>query len=303
MSQALEPMHAAKYSDVIKRKEGLHFPVFAQPKIDGIRGVIVGGAAVSRTWKPLPNAFIQSWVKENQFFMSKFDGEFIVGSPTADDVYRGTMSGVMSAGGTPDFRYLVFDTVHLDADQQMRFSYLIKLFEERTGLLSDRMVLVKTRVIQDTEALLVFESDMLALGYEGIMTRAIDGMYKHGRATPVGQELVKMKRFIDDEAVIEGFEELYHNNNVATANAYGRTARSSHLANKVAGNTLGALKVCNGAGQKFNVGTGFDQALRQKIWDNRDDYLGKQITYRFVKVGGYDVPRFPTFHGFREPGT
>jgi DNA ligase-1 len=134
------------------------------------------------------------------------------------------------------------------------------------------------------------------------MTRYIHGIYKHGRATSVSQELLKVKRFLDDEAIIEGFEELYRNENEATENAYGRTVRSSHQAGKVPADTLGALRVRNSAGQSFSVGTGFDFATREEIWKNQAKYLGQRITYKYVKVGGYDVPRFPVFKGFRPEG-
>mgnify|MGYP006263262291 CR=1 FL=1 len=36
----------------------VRYPVYATPKIDGIRCIKVGGRALTRTFKPIPNVYI-----------------------------------------------------------------------------------------------------------------------------------------------------------------------------------------------------------------------------------------------------
>ena len=67
--------------------------------------------------------------------------------------------------------------------------------------------------------------------------------------------------------------------------------------------TLGALKAraLNGkfAGVEFEVGTGFDDALRRKLWFCREHVNGLVFTFKYQDVGGYDKPRIPVFKAFR----
>lgn len=296
----MKPMLAGKFE--IGRQR---YPVFVQPKFDGIRCLVIDGVPHTRTLKLVPNIYIQQWFKANVEHLNKLDGELIVGNPTDPDVYRRTASGVMSSSGTPPFTYYVFDAVLPLTSYCYRLEEL-KLRETRMvqsdniGLIS-HITFVKSFLAKNEDDMFAEESDLVNAGYEGAILRCPNSQYKFGRSTTVGGELLKLKRFVDDEAKIIGFEELYSNQNEATIDALGHTKRSSHQAGKVAAGTLGALIVVNAAGQQFNVGSGFDQALRREIWDNKATYEGKMITYKYVMVGGYDVPRFPIFKGFRHP--
>ena len=111
--------------------------------------------------------------------------------------------------------------------------------------------------------------------------------------------MIKVKPMEDAEARIIGFEEQEENTNEKQTNELGRSKRSSCKAGKVGKGTLGSLIVTNTEFGDFNVGTGMDDALRQKIWDNREAYLGKIITFRFQRIGTKDKPRIPAFKGLR----
>lgn len=302
----MEPMHAAKYKDV--KADNWRYPYFVQPKLDGIRCVAYDGVPRSRTWKPIPNKHVQLWFEAHKDYLQLLDGELIVGNPLAEDCYTKTMSGVMSRDGTPDFCFHVFDHANTNAPQYARFDWLdlhaVRIGQSgRTDLISHIQFVSYERVDSELE-MWAYEADQFAMGWEGIILRSPDGYYKYGRATPVSQELIKMKRFVDEEATIIGFEELYSNQNEATLNAFGRTHRSSHQENKVPRNTLGAFVVRNAKGVEYKVGMGqgLDQSLRKKVWDNIEAYFGKHITVRYAATtAGYDKPRFPSFHGFRDP--
>lgn len=110
---------------------------------------------------------------------------------------------------------------------------------------------------------------------------------------------MKLKRFVDAEAVIVGFEERRHNGNIATTNELGRTQRSSHAGNKIGRGDLGALIVTDG-GVQFNIGTGFSDEERADIWNYKVAYLGSLVKYKHFPIGVKDLPRHPTFLGFRD---
>lgn len=288
-SKEMKPMLAGDYDGSMIR-----FPLYVQPKYDGIRILSKSGQPITRTLKTLPNKSIQRWFAQNANQIEGLDGEIIVGDPLDPMCYRKTASGCMSQDGEPDWTYHVFDIWDTGATFESRLA----LLKDEYPLLPDKVKLVPTELIISDEMLYQIEQSMVEAGHEGIITRSPHGLYKFGRATSKSQELLKLKRFLDAEALIIGFEERMHNANEAKTNLLGRTERSSHKENKVAMNTLGSL-IVKMDDKEFKIGTGFDDGLRQQIWDNRDQYINTFAKFKYVKVGGYDVPRFPVFLGFR----
>ena len=110
---------------------------------------------------------------------------------------------------------------------------------------------------------------------------------------------IKLKFFEQDEFEVVGFNERMHNTNEATTNELGYTERSSHKDNLIPMNTLGSLILKYGD-DSFQMGTGFTDEQRQEIWDNRDKYLGKLASVRYMSVGLKDKPRVPSFIGWRD---
>lgn len=280
------------------------YPILASHKLDGIRCIVRDGKPMSRSMKEIPNRFVQQMFAALPRECEGFDGELIVGDPTAKDCYQKTVSGVMSEDGEPDFRFYVFDIV---AKGSVTFeARLFNAYLKHNTCKADWIVLHAHWQIDNRQELDIIEHRALIEGYEGLILRDPNGLYKQGRSTIKQGGMLKVKRFQDAEAVIIGFEELQHNDNEAFKDELGHTKRSSHQENKVAMNTLGALVVSPSKDQpfygvSFKLGTGFDQALRKKIWDDRDQYVGKLVKYKYFDVGVKDAPRHPVFLGFRDP--
>ena len=268
----------------------VRFPCYVSPKLDGIRALGKNGKAMTRSMKEVPNRFIQSVFASGIY--DGLDGEIIVGPANAPDVYRVTNSAVMSRDGEPDFTYHVFD----------RWDRPYVTFEARLNELRQmpapyNVVLVR-QVRVSREGLLEMENEWLSDGYEGLMGRSIDGIYKFGRATMREGILWKLKRFADHEYEVIGFEERMHNTNTATTNELGYTERSSHQAGLVPMDTLGALVLKHDAGP-FRCGTGFTDEQRAQIWANRESLTGRMAKIKHFEIGVKDLPRFPVFLGFR----
>jgi DNA ligase-1 len=49
----------------------------------------------------------------------------------------------------------------------------------------------------------------------------------------------------------------------------------------------------------IKIGSGLNDELRDAIWDNRDEYIGKIVKYKFFQHGVKELPRHPVFLGFR----
>ncbi len=295
----MKPMLASKWEE---RNEDM-FPFWAQPKLDGIRVFVAeDGYLYTRSLKPVRNSEIQSLVR-NRPELKGLDAEIIVGDKTAEDCYRRTSSAVMSYDND-DITYAtlwVFDIWNepfLSYDQ--RYGQLI----DRSENWPDWAQIVPTALLHDMQMLNEYEARLLEQGHEGVILRSRHALYKQGRGTPRGGELIKLKRFADAEGVIVACHEEMHNANPATINALGYTEHSGHQENLIGKGTLGAfeLKIDE---QKWpsgfvRVGTGMSAQQREIFWSRRDDLIGRMVKFKYFEVGVKEAPRFPVFLGFRD---
>lgn len=278
----------------------LKFPVWASPKIDGVRCVVFGGVAYSRTLKPIPNPHVQDGAKYYERELEGLDGELVVGSATDPNCMQNTTSGVMKRSGEPEFTFHAFDYVY----PGMPYGDRMRVVRGRVAEAVEEFApvkLVPQHYVMNAADLAVMEEYYLDQGYEGLMIRSGDAPYKYGRSTEREGGLVKVKRFVDAEAVVVGFEEEMRNENEATRDATGRTERSTAQAGLVGKGTLGALVVRDEQGRVFNIGTGFTAAQRADIWRDSSRCKGLTVKYKHFDHGTVDAPRHPVFLGFRAP--
>lgn len=302
MTKPFRPLLAAAIDDN-ETLERLSYPLIASPKVDGIRCIVhPSHGPITRSGKNIKNKHIRESLGKQVIW--GLDGEIVSGAIAATDVFNRTTTAVMTHDGTPDFMFHVFDTVTMNGcPYVMRLESVERRAEEiRTITGLDYVRALPWRKVNNSSEVLDAEMDWLALGFEGVMLRYPQGPYKNGRSTLREQTLMKLKRFTDAEAEIVGFEPLWSNQNPQTRDSQGLAHRSDHKAGKIQVDTLGNLIVRDLSGRfsVFNVGSGFDSSLRQQIWDNRDRYIGKVITYKFQECGVVEAPRFPIFLRIRE---
>ena len=297
-----KPMLAASMEDSKGNQmsfSDLKFPLMASIKLDGIRCLRVNGQTLSRSFKPIPNQYVQRMMAS---LPDGLDGELVTYNADGSvRTFNEIQSDIMSEDGEPNFKFEIFDYVSSSLDDAFLFRY--KKLEDLISSLPKFCSLVKHVVLQDAASLERFEEEVVLQGHEGIMTRKPGGPYKCGRATFKSQDLIKIKRFKDSEAEIIGFEEKMHNANEAEIDELGHTKRSSSKDGLVPANTLGTLLVRDiHTNLSFGIGTGkgLNDDLKKKIWTNKDTYLGKIVSYRYQEVGTKDLPRIPSFQGFRD---
>lgn len=294
--RTVKPMLAKDPKDIDK----LSYPLLAQPKLDGIRAMVVDGKLVSRTLKPIPNLQIRAALERPEF--EGFDGELIVGDGTD---FQASTSFVMSPNKTgANWSYNVFDLWNLKGVSNI----------ERQNVLSKRLTDlawtdsavfgVTTKLVNDKAELDEFEAACLAIGLEGVIARVPDAPYKFGRSSPLKGPLFKIKRFIDFEAEVIGVYEKMHNDNPAMTNLLGRTERSTAQAGKRGAGVLGGLELraINGPhkGQEFRCGTGFDDLQRMRLWLIRSQLENMTAKIKSFPSGVKELPRFPVFLGWRD---
>jgi DNA ligase-1 len=273
----------------------VRWPMYASPKLDGIRAVVHEGVLKSRSLKPIPNAAIRMALSRPEF--EGLDGELIVGDARAPDCFRTSTSGVMSIDGESNWSFHVFDR-HLASEPWHRRWNSV----ENLGRVPNVRLVAQTIIASELE-LTEYELAVTSQGYEGVMLRCPSSPYKYGRSTAKEGFLLKVKRFVDGEARVVAVIEEQFNGNEATTNELGRTKRSSHQENKVGKGRMGALLVEDLETKvQFQIGTGFDDADKASWWACRSLKAEAIVKYKHFPVGAKDKPRHPVFLGVRDRG-
>ncbi len=287
-------MLASKVTDV----NNLHYPLLVSVKLDGVRAFIRNGTIMSRKYKPIPNIYVQRLFGG---LPEGLDGELVLGEPTEKDCYRKTTSAVMGHDN-PEGKKVVFHVFDkMTTETETPFSVRLAMVEVDVEGKSNVKV-VKQELVYSPEFLLELEAKALAEGHEGLMVRGIKSPYKHGRSTEREGILLKLKRFMDSEAVVTSYVPFMHNINEAQTDELGHTKRSTAKDGKVPLDMLGKLCVRDlKSGVEFEVGTGFTFTEREALWHKRSSLVGSIAKYKYFPSGGKDKPRFPVFLGWRDP--
>lgn len=288
----------------------LSYPLYASPKIDGVRALVIGGTLLSRSLKPIPNAFVSS--RFSLSALSGLDGELILGEPTAPDVFNVTSGALRREDGEPDARFYCFDDF---TDPELPYDQRLSNLQARCDGLK-HCVGLNVAVVEREGQLLAYEAQCLDKGYEGLILRSPGGTYKFGRSTLKEGGMLKLKRFQDDEAQVVGIYEEMHNGNEAKRNELGRTQRSTHREGLVGKATAGGFLLLY-HGVHFKCGTGLTDAEAALWWGRRKPkpltikLEGETLVYYELKRpvvvkfkhfahGAKDRPRHPVYLGVRD---
>lgn len=284
-----------------------------QPKYDGIRCIIHPNLGpVTRQLKPIPNPMIRAKLSSDKKLIG-LDGELVMRAkpsenPTEKHSFCDATSFVMSKKSFDiemmDFlEYRVFDDITNPEDQYQNriITAYHKVIDTKSHNLPFIHVVEPYLYIFSMNDINKFEERMINAGFEGIILRHCEAKYKFGRSGRTDPHMIKIKQFLDAEATIIGFEELFHNENTSRANNLGYAQKQSLSENLTPAGILGAL-ICSCPvfpNETFKIGTGFNITQREEIWNNREKYLGLSAKFKYQPQGGYTKPRTPVFVGIR----
>lgn len=280
--------------------EALDFPMIATPKVDGIRCLNPDGRILSRSFKPIPNKYIRETLK--RYLPIGGDGELF-----SSNSFQKVTSDVMSRDGKPDFTFQMFDFVNdgkLETPYSQRLQNMVNWYRNYDDSVMKKFIkILPFKVIYSVEELREYEADVLSRGFEGAILRTPDGPYKCGRSTWKERYLLKLKVFLDSEAEVVALEEQFTNTNALEKNEFGLAKRSGKKAGKVATGRLGkfiAKDINTGVEFKCGSGQGLTMELREKIWKEKEKYIGLIFKYKYQPHGVKKLPRIPIWLGFRD---
>jgi DNA ligase-1 len=282
--------------------EKIVFPVLVQPKIDGVRALNLNGYLTGRSLKPHGNRYVASQFSHEIY--SGLDGEMFVGCMNDDDLCRKTTSALNSYEGQPDVNWALFDFITdstIDLPYEIRFQRLCEHVADHMSSFPYPIQPILTIRVEHMDDLLHYLEKWQQGGYEGMIVRDPLGKYKQGRSTIREGGLLRIKTFCDAEAEVIGIMEGQTNQNPATIDERGYTARSNHQENMIANGMVGSL-LCKDlkTEQIITVAAGkLTQDERRYYFENQNKLIGQIIKYKYFPKGVKDKPRFPTFQTIR----
>lgn len=248
-----------------------------QGKWDGVRIMKLDNIVYTRNFTILPNNFLQRTL--SKLLHDGMEGELLVGGN-----FNNTQSVVMSkSDDSCNYTLILFDFVEsFSTPYYIRYRTLKSRLEARENdniqltysTKHDNIYVAKPFPFKKDKNASWYAEMACSHGLEGVIIRDLYASYGNGT--------FKYKLFLDGEATIIDYNILL--------SKYERK------------DTLGAL-VCDNGMSIFNVGSGFTEKLRDRLWNERDSLIGRTITYRYDNLTHKGKPRFPRFVAFRDEAT
>jgi DNA ligase 1 len=274
-----EPMLAKKWED---RKSKVSFPLYSQPKLDGLRAAVNSDGATSRNGKPwvtIPHilealaplfAAHPEVTLDGELYNHEYKHDF---NTICSLVKRTKPTQKDYADSKEKVQYWVYD-IQTD-DESLTFSersqLLSRLLKEYVS--DDCIVNVVTSVAATENELDLLYSDYMQVGYEGQMVR-LDAPYENKRSA----NLLKRKEFQDDE---------YRIIDICEGNG-----NKSGMA--------GYAILRHPDGRTFNSNIKGQHDFLTDLLKNRETYLGTYATCTFFNLTPDGIPRFPYVTRLRE---
>lgn len=299
--------------------ETLRYPVWAQPKIDGVRGLNLTGVFTGRSMDCFEGYGITEFFSKPDFL--GLDGELILGNiPNAKgrlcSLTTGAVGRFKGVTEMADFTWRVFDyiTPHtVGWEYAKRYEALERHLR---SLNHPRLFIVPYEEVTTPERMKQVIHQHLMAHYEGTITRNPNAKYKEGRSTKEEQQLLRIKLWVDFEMLVTGITEGAKNTNAAKINTLGKTERSSAKAGKVPNGQVGSLQGTLLADVKHPI-TGeviFKKGLPVTMapgemttaeavayFQHPETIIGHIAKGKCMVHGSKDVPRFPIFQTLRLP--
>jgi len=260
------PMLAHKFED---HKDKIDYPVYSQPKLDGIRCIVRADGMWSRNGKKIisaPHIFESlkplfesnpDLIFDGELYADKFANDFNAicslvkkTKPTSNDLAKSKES----------IQYHIYDLPSCNGTFTQRNKALIDIGVPRG------CVIVTTDKVNNENELMGCYSAYVGWGYEGQMIR-LDKEYESKRS----KSLLKHKSFIDEEYtildVVEG-----EGNKTGMVGSFVFKSKTGHI---------------------FNSSPKFNWEECKVMWNNKNELIGKSATVKYFNLTPDGVPRFP----------
>lgn len=270
-----EPMLARKWEDV---KDKITYPIYTQPKLDGIRCILKKDGMWTRTGKKINScphiyeevkylfAIHPDMILDGELYCDKLNNDFnkicsLVKKtkPTKDDLDESSKV----------IQYWVYDLPSNKGPFSERTKELMQLVKKEKSI-----VIVPTSLIRDEDRIMAMLGYYIEQGFEGQILRVPSGKYENKRS----KGLLKHKLFTDEEFEVVSVEE-------------GKGLKA---------NMIGSATLKNKKGQTFSSNFKFSHDELKEMFKTKDNMVGKMVTVKYFNLTPDGIPRFPYIIGIRD---
>ena len=256
------PMLAKEFK---AEEDKVTYPLYVQPKLDGMRCLKSGSTLISRKNKEIDT--MSHVANEFKVLADTLDGELYAHGLSFQDNMK--LIKKYRKNESEKVKYHIYDIVLPNLKFSERYSLLKAIFASEKPVHSE---LVPTFLIRNKQELLEKHKQFLSEGYEGTIVRWGNSGYEINKRSG---SLLKFKDFQDLACEI--------------VNVEPSEKRPSH-----------GIFICKVSdGRTFGTGMKFSFEEREEILANKKDYIGKTAEIRFFEYTDDGLPRFPVCVGIR----
>jgi DNA ligase 1 len=275
-----QPMLAKQFDDY---KDKIKYPVFVDRKYNGIRCVRDIRGAFSRKGEPF--FCINHILKVTNDLFKKWPN-LVLDGELYNESYSSLLNRIASLVSVNRKEKDVTDKDHQESERIVKY-YVYDAFnfagvkqETRLSLRRDaiegllsglpHIEIVKARVAHSEKDVYALMNEFVRDGYEGAIIR-LDAAYETKRS----KNLLKLKKFYDDEFKVVGIEE-------GTADWRGAAKR-----------IICQIQKGPHAGKTFasNIDGTYEEL--KELFDNKQKHIGKSATVRYQELSEYGIPLIP----------
>lgn len=264
------------------KRNGIVFPCYVQPKLDGLRCVcyMMQDKVVAQSRTGAYFETVEHICAELRPLMLKTPGLVLDGELYTADMPFEELAGLIKKKkvSVADLqrlqcvKYHVYDVVVEGVPYSERHDRVVQIVDGNGP--KCHLEVVHTQLIHALGEFRQAFSDYVAAGYEGIMLRNVHGPYQQNYRS---HDLQKYKEFVEAEYPIVGFKE-----------AGGR-------------DTGTVIWVCATAEcRQFSVRPRGTQDQRRQWFQDAPQHVGKLLTVIYQELSELNVPRFPVGKAIRD---
>lgn len=284
LRQPVTPMLANLYEENMN----ITFPIYCQVKLDGIRCLITlfNSKVEMCSRSNTSYNYIKHIRKEIIDFLlyfpqeTYFDGELYIHDTKLQNIASIVNTG--KNGGKlhenyKDLRYCIFD-IDLGNDMpfDLRYNLLIKMYKKylNDGNKNNYFCIVSCNIIHSKEEIPLYFKKAIKMGYEGLMLKKI----AYGNSS---KKSIISSRYVH-----------YRSNNILKyknkKDEEGEILKVLECKGREEGNAK--FLVRNDDGYEFILKINGTFEFRQKLLDDKDELIGKKITYTYSSKSSNGVP-------------
>jgi DNA ligase-1 len=270
-TQYFEPMLASKWED---SKDKITYPIFSQPKLDGIRCIVTKDGMFSRNGKAIISA---PHIRESLNEVFEVYPELILDGELYADKFANDFNKIVSLvkktkptdadlkESKKNIQYWIYDLPDNGIQFGDRCDRLHDLFENYNAF-NKHCVEVETTLCMSEEDVMDLYEEYVEQGFEGQMLR-LNKAYENKRS----KSLMKHKSFVDEEYTILDIVEGEGN----------RTGTAGYM----------VFETENGDRFKSNVKGTWEETA--EMLKNKKKLIGKDATIKYFNLTPAGIPRFP----------